>query len=237
MATLGPFSFERMIRAVEKVRDRLLRAAAALESAGVRYAVIGGNAVAAWVARVDEAAVRNTQDVHILLRRADFERAKIALESAGFIYRHAKSLDMFFRRAGGEGARCGPHRVRRREGATGRRMRDARRRGVGARFVVPSDRARGLGAHEADVVPRQGSHSSARFSRRRSRRCVVDDEAASGPGRTPPSADRHAGGLRFDAAPAMPARRTSNDPNRPRPQTHRFATGPANFAASRKALL
>lgn len=35
MATLGPFSFERMIRAVKKVRDRLLRATAALESAGV----------------------------------------------------------------------------------------------------------------------------------------------------------------------------------------------------------
>ncbi len=95
MATLGPFSFERMIRAVEKVRDRLLRATAALESAGVPYAVIGGNAVAAWVARVDEAAVRNTQDVDILLRRADFERAKIAFESAGFVYRHAKSIDMF----------------------------------------------------------------------------------------------------------------------------------------------
>lgn len=47
------------------------------------------------MARVDEAAVRNTQDVDILLRRADFERAKIALESAGFFYRHAKSLDMF----------------------------------------------------------------------------------------------------------------------------------------------
>ena len=39
---------ERMARAVEKVRDRLQRATAALESAGVPYAVIGGNAVAAW---------------------------------------------------------------------------------------------------------------------------------------------------------------------------------------------
>ncbi|MBM4042849.1 MAG: hypothetical protein FJ290_30540 [Planctomycetes bacterium] len=32
---------ERMVRAVEKVRERLLRASKALEDAGVRYAVIG----------------------------------------------------------------------------------------------------------------------------------------------------------------------------------------------------
>ena len=55
-----------MIRAVEKVRARLDRAVAALEGAGIPYAVAGGNAVAAWVSRVDEAAVRNTQDVDIL---------------------------------------------------------------------------------------------------------------------------------------------------------------------------
>jgi hypothetical protein len=81
-----------MIRAVEKVRDRLLRAAKALENANVPYAVAGGNAVAAWVSRVDEAAVRNTRDVDILLRRADFEDAKRALEAAGFVYRHVASL-------------------------------------------------------------------------------------------------------------------------------------------------
>lgn len=84
-----------MIRAVEKVRDRLRRAAAALNKAGVPYAVAGGNAVAAWVSRVDEAAVRNTQDVDILLRRADLEAAKRALAEAGFVFRHVKSIDMF----------------------------------------------------------------------------------------------------------------------------------------------
>jgi hypothetical protein len=92
---LHPFSLDRMVRAVEKVRERLLRATAALENAAVPYAVIGGNAVAAWVARVDEAAVRNTQDVDILLRRADLAAARAALEKAGFIYRHAAGIDMF----------------------------------------------------------------------------------------------------------------------------------------------
>jgi hypothetical protein len=40
----GEISWERMIGAVEKVRQRLLRAAAALDRAGVPYAVTGGNA-------------------------------------------------------------------------------------------------------------------------------------------------------------------------------------------------
>ena len=84
-----------MIRAVEKVRDRLLRATAALNKAGVPYAVAGGNAVAAWVSRVDEAAVRNTQDVDILLRRDDLRAASVALAAAGFVYRHVKSPDIF----------------------------------------------------------------------------------------------------------------------------------------------
>ncbi len=91
----GDVSWERMIRAVEKVRERVLRAASALEKADIPYAVAGGNAVAAWVSRVDEAAVRNTQDVDILLRRTDLEAAKIAMAEAGFVYRHAASIDMF----------------------------------------------------------------------------------------------------------------------------------------------
>jgi hypothetical protein len=80
---------------VEKVRQRLLRAAVVLERAGIPYAVAGGNAVALWVSRVDEAAVRSTQDVDILIRRVDLDRAKSALEAAGFVYRHAADLDVF----------------------------------------------------------------------------------------------------------------------------------------------
>lgn len=94
-ATYGDVSWERMIRAVEKVRDRLARATTALETAAVPYAVAGGNAVAAWVSRVDEAAVRNTQDVDILIRRDDLERAKTAMADAGFVFRHVASVDMF----------------------------------------------------------------------------------------------------------------------------------------------
>jgi hypothetical protein len=92
---IGPFSLERAINAVEKVRQRLLRATAALKAANIPYAVAGGNAVALWVSRVDESAVRNTRDVDVLLRRKDFDAAKAALEATGFVYRHAAGIDAF----------------------------------------------------------------------------------------------------------------------------------------------
>ena len=91
----GEDTLQRMVNAVEKVRDRLRRCTQALDLSAIPYAVIGGNAVAAWVAQVDEAAVRNTADVDILLRRNDLERAKAALAAVGFIYRHVASIDMF----------------------------------------------------------------------------------------------------------------------------------------------
>jgi hypothetical protein len=92
-----------MVRAVEKVRERLLRAAAALEAAGVPYAVIGGNAVAAWVARVDEAAVRNTADVDLLMRRGDLAAASSALSGAGFVPGEVAGVTLFL-----DGPTAGP---------------------------------------------------------------------------------------------------------------------------------
>ncbi len=81
-----------MAQGIEDVKNRLERATAALEKLGVRYAVVGGNAVAAWVSRVDAAAVRNTRDVDIMLRREDMESARMALEAAGFVHRRVASL-------------------------------------------------------------------------------------------------------------------------------------------------
>jgi hypothetical protein len=89
---LREVSWERMEQGIEKVRQRLLRAAEALRAAGLSYAVVGGNAVAAWVSRIDESAVRNTRDVDILVRRADFEKIRAALESVGFVYRQVSAL-------------------------------------------------------------------------------------------------------------------------------------------------
>ena len=87
--------WERVAAAVEKVRDRLRRAVEALAAAKVPYAVVGGNAVAEWVGRADPAAVRNTQDVDILLRRVDLGAARAALEAAGFVYQQVAGVDLF----------------------------------------------------------------------------------------------------------------------------------------------
>lgn len=91
----GEALWRRMNRAVEKIQERLERTVRALEQAGVPYCIIGGNAVRAWVAQADEAAVRTTRDVDILLRRADFPKAQAAMEAAGFVYRHVRGIDMF----------------------------------------------------------------------------------------------------------------------------------------------
>lgn len=93
--TLTDFSWDRMIAAVEAVRERARRAAAALSGAGIEYVVIGGNAVAAWVARVDVEAVRNTKDVDVLLKRQDFDRAIEALAAVGFVHQNVAGVDLF----------------------------------------------------------------------------------------------------------------------------------------------
>ena len=91
----------RMERAVLKVQERLLRATAALNQARVRYAVVGGHAVASWVATVDEGAVRNTRDVDLLVRRGDLQTITDSLERVGFV--GGELLDVVMFRDGPEG--------------------------------------------------------------------------------------------------------------------------------------
>ena len=92
---------DRMERAVAKVRERLLRATAALNRVGIAYAVVGGNAVASWVATVDEGAVRNTRDIDLLVRRGDLPAITTALEQVGFVADEVLGVVMF--RDGAEG--------------------------------------------------------------------------------------------------------------------------------------
>src|SRR5262245_63493303 len=91
----APFGWERSLMAAEKVKERLRRATKALDAAGVPYAVAGGNAVAEWVARIDEEAVRTTRDVDILIRRSDLPAARTALEAVGFVYHQLLDVEMF----------------------------------------------------------------------------------------------------------------------------------------------
>ncbi len=91
----GDELYDRMERAVERVNDRLRKTVRALESAKIPYAVVGGYAVRVWVAQVDEAAVRTTRDVDILIRPDDLPKMIQAMTAAGFHYRQTTGLDMF----------------------------------------------------------------------------------------------------------------------------------------------
>lgn len=91
----GEELWARMKRAVEKVNERLRKTVRILEEAKVPYAVIGGHAVRAWVAQVDEAALRTTRDVDILVRPADLPAMIAAMTAAGFHHRHTSDLNMF----------------------------------------------------------------------------------------------------------------------------------------------
>src|SRR5271169_2726456 len=86
---------DRIERAVAKVRERLLRVTAVLNKCGIPYAVVGGHAVASWVATVDEGAVRNTRDVDLLVRREDLNTLTTALEGAGFVRAEVLDVTMF----------------------------------------------------------------------------------------------------------------------------------------------
>jgi len=94
-ATVGISGWEKAVMAAERVKERLRRATRALEEAGVAYAVVGGNAVAEWVARIDDGAVRNTKDVDILVLRTELPAVKAALEAVGFEYHHIWGVDTF----------------------------------------------------------------------------------------------------------------------------------------------
>ena len=60
--------------ALEDVTARLQRICQAWGAAEVPFALVGGQAVALWVASRDPAAVRTTKDVDVLLRRDDLPR-------------------------------------------------------------------------------------------------------------------------------------------------------------------
>ena len=83
---------------LDDVTDRLHRITRALEEKSVPYAVVGGQAVALWVATREPAAVRTTKDVDLLIRRDDLPRARAAALSAGMDYFEVLGVGMFLDR-------------------------------------------------------------------------------------------------------------------------------------------
>ncbi len=85
--------------ALDEVTARMERISTALEKASVPYALVGGQAVALWVATRDPAAVRTTKDVDILIRREDLPRARAAALSVEMDYFEVMGVGMFLDRS------------------------------------------------------------------------------------------------------------------------------------------
>ncbi|MFV1968768.1 MAG: nucleotidyl transferase AbiEii/AbiGii toxin family protein [Pirellulaceae bacterium] len=88
----------RYLMALDDLSERLERITRCLDEAGVRYALVGGQAVALWVATVDPAAVRTTKDIDLLLDRAALPAARAAARSAGMDYFEIMGVGMFIDR-------------------------------------------------------------------------------------------------------------------------------------------
>src|ERR1700732_2140940 len=93
-----PGIWEKYLMAVDEVTERMRRIGRALDEAQVAYALVGGQAVALWVATKDPAAVRTTKDVDILLRREDLPRARAAANSVALDYFEVAGVGMFLER-------------------------------------------------------------------------------------------------------------------------------------------
>lgn len=83
------------LMAIDRIQKRLHTCTSALDAAGIPYAVVGGNAVAAWVGRVDPGATRATKDVDILVRRVDVPRVTAALAARGFVREDLRDIVLF----------------------------------------------------------------------------------------------------------------------------------------------
>jgi hypothetical protein len=95
----SPGIWENYLMALDEVTERMQRIVSALDNAGVEHALVGGQAVALWVATKDPAAVRTTKDVDLLLRRDDLPKARGAAASVGLDYFELMGVGMFLERA------------------------------------------------------------------------------------------------------------------------------------------
>ena len=120
-----------------------LTRSACVDGDAVPFALVGGQAVALWVATRDPAAVRTTKDVDILLQRGDLPRARAAATAADMDYFEVLGVGMFLDR--GIPTRATPSsRLGRRESSAGYELPSpADRRAAGTSPGLPSYRFRG----------------------------------------------------------------------------------------------
>jgi hypothetical protein len=75
-----------------------MRITGALSAAHVPFALVGGQAVALWVATKDPAAVRTTKDVDVLVRRGDLPAVRKAALTVGMEYFEVLGVGMLLKR-------------------------------------------------------------------------------------------------------------------------------------------
>jgi hypothetical protein len=95
LTVVGDQLWKRIGESMDRVELRLRKANSILESAGIPFAIVGGNAVRIWVAQVDPGAVRATNDVDILIREENLEEVKLVMAENGYHYRKVAGLEMF----------------------------------------------------------------------------------------------------------------------------------------------
>ena len=90
--------WKRYTMALDDLSDRLRRITSALRAANVPYALVGGQAVALWVATRDPAAVRTTKGIDVLLCRGELPLARAAAQAAEMDYFETMGDGMFLDR-------------------------------------------------------------------------------------------------------------------------------------------
>jgi hypothetical protein len=178
---MGGDILDRMERAVAKVRERLLRAAAALDQAHVPYAVVGGNAVASWVATVDDGAVRTTRGVHFLVRRRSAHDHS-GPRTGWLCSRRTARRHHVSRRARGQAERGNQPPVRRGEDSIRPSPARARDSDCQRSGQLPRNLPRVLDLVNVDVESTERPGSCRGHDQRRVDRCIVTDKVTAGIG-------------------------------------------------------
>jgi len=94
ITSFRPDTWERVQMSLDAIRDRLLRVTTMFNLNHIPYAVVGGNAVAAYVGQVDLTAVRATKDVDVMVRRDDLPKIVSVAADAGFFHTQSAGIDM-----------------------------------------------------------------------------------------------------------------------------------------------
>lgn len=98
MVTRHTNLYDKFVMAVDDIQRRMDRFTGAMDRASIRYALIGGQAVALWVATRDPSAVRVTKDVDVLLERRELDAARAAAADAELDFHETSGIGMFLER-------------------------------------------------------------------------------------------------------------------------------------------